>query len=215
MKLLLTSGGVTTPSIRTALADLLGKPIDQARALCIPTGTYGHPFCDPGTAFRFVTGTSTTLTQLGWASVGLLELTALPSIGAERWMPWVREADVLLVDGGDATYLTHWLRESRLADLLPELHDTVWVGLSAGSMALTPRVGSDFAHWSDDDRGLGLVDFSVFPHLDVFPSNTLETAHGWRAEVGVPGYVLDDASALTVVDGRVEVVSDGQWHLLD
>src|SRR6188768_855849 len=48
---------------------------------------------------------------LGWKSVGLLELTALPTIGEERWAPWVRQADVLLVDGGDATYLGHWMRE--------------------------------------------------------------------------------------------------------
>jgi hypothetical protein len=76
--------------------------------------------------------------------VGVLELTALPTIAPERWMPWVREADALLVDGGEAVYLAEWIRRSGLADLLPELHETVWVGISAGSMALTPRVGPEF-----------------------------------------------------------------------
>ena len=85
--------------------------------------------------------TSRHFSGLGWASLGVLELTALPTIGAERWVPWVREADVLLVDGGDATYLCHWMRESGLADLLPSLPDTVWVGVSAGSMVMTPRIG--------------------------------------------------------------------------
>ena len=61
------------------------------------------------------------LTGLGWASLGVLELTALPTIGAQRWVAWVREADVLLVDGGDATSLCHWMRESGLAHLLPTL----------------------------------------------------------------------------------------------
>ena len=81
------------------------------------------------------------MSDLGWKSVGVLELTALPSIGEERWVPWVREADVLLVDGGDATYLCHWMRQSGLADLLPSLPETVWVGVSAGSMVMTPRIG--------------------------------------------------------------------------
>src|SRR5512141_1786515 len=102
-------------------------------------------------------------------------LTALPTIGAERWVPWVREADVLLVDGGDATYLCHWMRESGLADLLPSLPDMVWVGVSAGSMVLTPRIGASFVKWpsAPDDRTLGVVDFSIFPHLEAFPTNTL------------------------------------------
>ena len=111
------------------------------------------------------------LSGLGWASLGVLELTALPTIGAERWVPWVREADVLLVDGGDATYLCHWMRESGLADLLPSLPDTVWVGVSAGSMVMTPRIGAYFVEWpsAPDDRTLGVVDFSIFPHLDALP----------------------------------------------
>ena len=87
-------------------------------------------------------------------------------------------ADVLLVDGGDATYLCHWMRESGLADLLPSLHDMVWVGVSAGSMVMTPRIGEYFVEWPSaaDDRTLGVVDFSIFPHLDAFPTNTLADA---------------------------------------
>ena len=108
----------------------------------------------------------------------MLELTALPSIGEERWIPWVREADVLLVDGGDATYLCHWMRQSGLADLLPSLPDKVWVGLSGGSMVMTPRIGEWFVEWpsAPDDRTLEFVGFSIFPHLDVFPSNTMAEA---------------------------------------
>ncbi|GAA1883364.1 Type 1 glutamine amidotransferase-like domain-containing protein [Lapillicoccus jejuensis] len=218
MKLLLTSGGVRNPSIRQALDELLGRPIEDCSALCIPTAQWGHPMCGPVSARGFVAGTPPWggLTSLPWRSLGLLELTALPSIGEERWLPWVREADVLLVDGGDATYLAHWLRESGLADVLPTLTDTVWVGVSAGSMVLTPRIGSDFVEWAGapDDRALGLVDFSIFPHLDVFPTNTMAQAQAWAVEVGGPAYVLDDQSAVTVVDGRTEVVSEGVWHRL-
>ena len=151
-----------------------------------------------------------------WESVGLLELTALPSIGEERWIPWVREADVLLVDGGDATYLCHWMRESGLADLLPSLTDTVWVGVSAGSMVMTPRIGATFVEWpsAPDDRTLRVVDFAIFPHLDVFPTNSMAAAERWATEIDCPAYVMDDQTAIKVVDGSVEVVSEGHWKLL-
>lgn len=218
MKLLLTSGGVTNPSIHSALVDLLDKPVAESRALLIPTAEWGHPMCTPESAWRFVSGIGPgSLAGLGWASVGLLELAALPTVGRDRWEPWVRGADVLLVAGGDAAYLAHWLRRSGLADLLPSLSDTVWVGVSAGSMVLTPRVGELFVEWPDatDDRTLGLVDFSLFPHLDVFPTNTLAEAKRWAVEeIGGGAYVLDDQSAIVVVEGDVTVVSEGSWRQL-
>ena len=219
MKLLLTSGGVANTSIRDALVDLLGKPIDESTALCIPTAEYGHPWCTPASAWRFVAGRSPApMCDLGWKSVGLLELTALPSIGEERWVPWVREADVLLVDGGDATYLCHWLRQSGLADLLASLPETVWVGVSAGSMVMTPRIGDDFVGWpsAPDDRTLGVVDFSIFPHVDheLMPQNTMAEAERWAADIAGPAYAIDDQTAIKVVDGTVEVVSEGHWKLI-
>ena len=120
MKLLLTSAGVKNTSIHDALVDLLGKPIAESSALCIPTAQYGHPQVGPDMAWRFISGRepSCPMCELGWKSVGVLELTALPSIDEERWVPWVRETDVLLVAGGDALYLCHWMRQSGLADLL-------------------------------------------------------------------------------------------------
>ncbi|MGA5548657.1 Type 1 glutamine amidotransferase-like domain-containing protein [Streptomyces pseudogriseolus] len=216
MKLLLTSGGVTNASIRSALVRLLGKPIDECRALCIPTAQWGHPMCDPTSVRGFAA--AEPLWQhssgLGWGSLGVLELTALPTIGAERYVPWIREADVLLVDGGDATYLCHWMRESGLVDLLPSLSDTVWVGVSAGSMVMTPRIGSYFVEWpsAPDDRALGVVDFSIFPHLDLFPQNTMADAERWAAGIGGPAYAIDEQTAIQVVAGTVEVISEGRWR---
>ena len=215
MRLLLTSGGVTNPSIRAALESLLPRPIAESRALCIPTAQWGHPMCGPESVRGFIAAAPgwEALTGLGWSSLGVLELTALPSIGADRWTPWVREADVLLVDGGDATYLCHWMRESGLAELLPSLTETVWVGVSAGSMVMTPRIGGDFVEWplAEDDRTLGIVDFSIFPHLDAFPENTLADAERWAAGIGIPAYAIDEQTAIAVVDGAVEVISEGHW----
>jgi dipeptidase E len=221
MKLLLTAGGVTNPSIRDALVDLLGKPIAESSAVCIPTAMYGHPMAGPGVkAWQFISGTSENpMVDLGWKSVGVLELTALPSIDRDRWVPMVRETDVLLVAGGDALYLCHWMRESGLADLLPSLDETVWVGLSAGSMVMTPRIGEDFVQWrppAGDDTTLGIVDFSICPHVapDGMPGNSMAFAERWAADLGVPAYAMDDQTALKVVDGTVEVVSEGNWKLL-
>ena len=215
MKLLLTSGGVTNPTIHSALVRLLGKPVAECHALCIPTAQWGHPMCGPTSVRGFVAAEPRWghHSGLGWASLGVLELTALPTIGAQRWVPWVQEADALLVDGGDATYLNHWMRQSGLADLLPSLPGKVWVGVSAGSMVMTPRIGADFVEWpsAPDDRTLGVVDFSIFPHLNVFATNTPAAAARWAADLGVPAYAMDDQTAITVVDGQVEVVSEGQW----
>ncbi|MFM7188536.1 MAG: Type 1 glutamine amidotransferase-like domain-containing protein [Armatimonadota bacterium] len=225
MKLLLTSAGIKNDSIKAALVSLLGKPIKESNALCIPTAMYGHPWVGPGTkVWDFISGNEprTPMAELGWKSVGVLELTALPSLARDFWMPKVREADVLLVAGGDAGYLAHWMRASGMMDLLPELNDTVWVGLSAGSMVMAPRIGDAFVGWTDpalgadaprNDTTLGLVDFAIFPHLDHpdLPDNKLVNAKLWAAGMEIPFYVIDDETAINVVDGKVDVVSEGNW----
>jgi dipeptidase E len=220
MKLLLTSGGISNTSIHNALVDLLGKPIAESNALCIPTAAYAHPMAGPGAAWRFISGQEPTnpMCQLAWKSLGVLELTALPSIDAERWVPLVQETDVLLVGGGDPLYLCYWMRQSGLADLLPSLREVVYVGLSAGSMVMAPNIGEDFVIWTPPtggDDALGLVEFAMFPHLDheKLPDNTLANAEKWAAGVPVPGYAIDDQTAIKVTDGTVEVISEGHWKL--
>jgi dipeptidase E len=220
MKLLLTSAGIKNASIHEALVELIGKPIAESAALCIPTGLYAHPMAGPRQAWKCISGqeTGTPTVGLGWKSIGVLELTALPSLDEELWVPLLHETDVLLVEGGDAAYLCHWVRASGLADLLPSLRDTVWVGVSAGSMVMTPRVGANFINWDSPagDATLGVVDFSIFPHLDNpdLPWNTLAEAERWAAGLSNPAYAIDDETAIKVVDGTVEVVSDGHWRLL-
>jgi dipeptidase E len=218
MRLLLTSAGIKNTSIHDALVDLMGKPIAEASALCIPTATHALPG-GAGHAWRFISGREprTPMCELGWKSLGVLELTALPSIDTERWVSWVQETDVLLVNGGDALYLCHWMRQCGLADLLPSL-GAVWAGLSAGSMVMTPRIGEDFVGWkppAGDDSTLGIVDFSIFPHLDheLLPENTMADAENWAAGIPGPAYAIDDETAIKVADGTVEVISEGHWKL--
>jgi dipeptidase E len=218
VKFLLTSAGIKNESIENALVDLLGKPIADSTALVVPTAAYGHPLALPGPAWRFISGQARTpMTEFGWKSLGVLELTALPSIDEENWIPMVQEVDALLVSGGDSLYLAHWMRESGLADLLPSLH-AVWAGVSAGSMVMAPRIGEHFKFWNPPgggDSGLGMVDFSIFPHLDHpdLPDNTMAAAERWAVQLANPAYAIDDDTAVKVVDGSVEVVSEGQWKL--
>jgi dipeptidase E len=217
MKLLLTSAGVKNKSIHDALVDMLGKPISEASALCIPTAGYAIP----GGAFRaweFFSGQATTpMCELGWKSMGVLELTALPSIDEKIWVPMVKETDVLLVNGGDPLYLSYWMRQSGLVDLLPSLN-AVYVGLSAGSMVMAPNIGEFFVDWTPPNGGdetMGLVDFSMFPHLDHedLPENTMAAAEKWAAGMQGPAYAIDDQTAIKVIDGTIEVVSEGHWKL--
>jgi dipeptidase E len=219
VKLLLTSAGIKNPSINDAMVEMLGKPIDECNALCIPTATYA--MSGPPSAYRFIAGTATTpMCELGWQSLGVLEVTALPSLVHEEWISWVRECDVLLANGGDSLYLSYWMRESGLADLLASLDDMVWVGLSGGSMVMTPSIGKDFMHWPPPDgvdRALGVVDFSIFPHLDHpnLPTNTMADAEAWAADIPGPAYAIDDQTAIRVVDGKVDVISEGHWKLFN
>jgi dipeptidase E len=225
MKFLLTSNGISNDSIHKALVDLLGKPIAESNALCIPTAVYASPR-GASMAYRFISGSAASpLCEMGWKSLGILELTALPSIKEEYWVPLVQGTDALLVYGGDSLYLCYWMRQSGLADLLPKLsHKTVYVGVSAGSMVVTPNFGEAYDDWFcreppasnlpvGDDRALGLVDFSIFPHVDhpSFTENSMTNAEKWAARGPVPTYAIDDQTAITVIDGEVSVVSEGHW----
>lgn len=216
MKLLLTSAGIKNPSIHSALVDLLGKPIADSNALCITTASYALPN-GALMAWRFISGQEPMcpMCELGWKSVGVLELTALPSLKKELWLPTVQATDVLLVNGGDPLFLCYWMRQSGLADLLPSL-SAVYVGLSAGSMVMTPNIGDAFVGWTPPTGGdgtLGVVDFSIFPHLDheMLPYNSMAHAERWAAGMQAPAYAIDDETAIKVTGGNVEVVSEGHW----
>jgi dipeptidase E len=241
MKLLLTSSGIKNKSIQDALIELLGKPIEESSALIIPTAIY--PFPGGGRmAMRAVTGTmGGPLAGLPWKSIGILELTALPSIDRDAWVPTVHETDAILVFGGDVLYLIHWMRESGFAELLRD-YPGVYVGVSAGSMAATakfgetyvdPPRGSHAALTSEEvvfqtpdgplprivvsADGIGLVDFAIIPHFE-HPDHTdasTTNAEIWASRLPVPTYAIDENTAIKVVDGQVEVISEGNWKLFN
>ena len=219
MKLLLTSAGISNTSIRNALVDLLGKPIAESSALFVPTAIYALPN-GGDIARRVICGSlGDPFCELGWKSLGVLELTTLLSIKKELWVPVLQETDALLVGGGDCQYLTYWMQRSGLADLLPSLlRKTVYVGLSAGSMVMT-SFGTTYGHHTlpaQSDRSLELLDFALHPHLDYewFPENSLANLEKLAATLPMSSYMIDDQTAIKVYDGTVEVVSEGQWKLV-
>ena len=226
MKFLLTSSGISNPTIHDALVDLLGKPISDSRALFVPTGM--HPFRDGGRVIEAMRGgAASPLCELGWKSLGLLELTALPSVRPENWVPTLQETDALLVWGGNVMYLNYWMRQSGLADLLPTLENLVYVGVSAGSIVTTPfNCDADsnvqFAPEESDmalgaESPLGLVDFTMWVHIDnpnpIFEEHTMANVEKWAEGIPVPTYAIDDQTAIKVNGGDVDVVSEGHWKL--
>ena len=195
-------------------------------------------------AWRAICGKAPSpLCGLGWKSLGVLELTALPSIEEAAWVPAVQDADALLVGGGDPLFLANWMRRSGLTSLLPTLRsEAVYVGVSAGSIAATstfvetyvepprwndgPLKSEDFifatSHGNGDlhrilvtGQGAGLVDFAVIPHLEHADhlDASLANAERWAARIPAPTYAIDDETAIRVVDGTVQVVSEGHWKL--
>lgn len=216
MDYLLTSGGIQNPSIHNALREMLRKPIEECHAIAITTASYA---LGRGTdlAVNFIQGKDEApMVDLGWKSVGLLELSAVSVIDPAIWQPAVEQADVILVNGGDPLFLHHWFVESGFDRLLPQLTG-VYVGMSAGSMVLTPRIGTDFVGWKkmpeQSDATLGLVDFSIFPHLDhpQLPDNHLQAAKSWAETLTNPAYAIDDATAIRVIGSNVDVISQGKW----
>jgi len=217
MKLLLTSAGISNKSIYNALVSLLGKPIADSNALFVPTAIYGVPGGHE-IVRKVICGTmGDPFCDLGWKSLGLLELTALPSLKREFWIDTVSQTDALLVGGGDCQYLTYWMKQSGLSEMLPELLEKIiYVGLSAGSMIMT-SYGTTFGNHSlpaETDKSLGLLDIAIHPHLDHewFPHNALANLQKLAATLPVSSYLIDDHTAIQVVDGSIQVVSEGNWE---
>jgi dipeptidase E len=175
--------------------------------------------------------------------MGLLEPTSLPSIERDIWLQAVEEADALLVWGGDPLYLAYWFDQSGLTTALTSLHkDPVYVGVSAGSMAVsrifgetysTPRGGSGAPITSENlnfstvegnisttfvtANGAGLVDFAIIPHFENpnFATACGKNAELWASKLPVPVYGIDEQSAIKVIAGEVEVISEGRWKLFN
>jgi dipeptidase E len=220
--MLLTSNGIRNDTLRSALADLIGKRFSAARVVFIPTasvavaGDHGWLIED----LSLVHG-------LGWREFNILELNGLPG---KLVLSRLRQADVIYVEGGNHYHLANSIIASGLAAGLAEvLESKVYVGVSAGSMIfsrnLSKRTGEAFSE-QDDLRILGktaarspfgLFDWYLKPHLNSrsFPNRTPAWFEKAAAKLDCPVYAIDDDSAVRVRGDEIDVVSDGQWLLLN
>ncbi len=213
MKLLLTSGGITNKSIANALFDLVGKKPQDTSLVFIPTASN----VEKGDK-EWLIDDLVNLKKQGFKSIDIADISA---VDEKIWRPKMEEADVLFFEGGNTYHLMEWINKSGLVHLLPELLKTkIYVGLSAGSMVTNPDLDvrlSQIIYGEDFEKvtmkGLHYVDFYFLPHLNSphFPARMEENIKKMAEELTRKIYALDDNSALKVVDGTVEVVSEGAW----
>lgn len=214
MKLFLTSGGITNKSIAEALFDLVGKKPEDTSLVFVPTAAN----TEMGDKGWFIDDLI-NLKKQNFKSIDIADISALPK---EIWQKKFDEADVLFFEGGDTYHLMGWVNKSGLRELLPEyLKTKVYVGLSAGSMITNPDLArkiSQVVYQEDFDKdrdmeGLKYVDFYFLPHLnsEYFPILREKEIRKATEDMTNKIYALDDQSALKVIDGKVEVVSEGNW----
>lgn len=215
MKLLLTSNGISNPSIAKALFELVGKNPEDTSLVFIPTAAT----IETGDKDWFINDLN-NLYKLGLKSISIADISAIPE---NIWRPQIEEADVIFFEGGNTYHLMEWVNKSGLADLLPELLKTkVYVGLSAGSLISNPKIGQSISKiiYDLDSKkefsnmeALNLVDLYSIPHLNsphflkIREENIKKIADFLQKKV----YALDDNSALKIIDGKVEVISEGEY----
>lgn len=219
MKLLLTSNGLVNKSIIAALMELVGKPAGETNVAFIPTAADAEED-DKG----WLINDLVNIKNQNFKQIDIVDIAALPR---ESWLPRLEHADILFFGGGHTRHLLHWLKKSGLAEMLPELLTTrVYVGISAGSIATGPSLAmssstdAPFDYNDDipyDGKGLHLVNFYIRPHFNSpdFPKANEEYLREKAKEVPETIYALDDQSALKVIDGVVEIVSEGKTLVLN
>jgi len=214
MKMLLTSGGITNQSIAKALFDLVGKKPEEITLVFIPTAAN----VEKGDKGWFIDDLI-NLKKQNFKSIHIADISA---VSEDIWRPQFEEADVMFFEGGYTSYLMEWVEKSGLKKLLPEFLETkVYVSLSAGSvitnknlqLKISQEVYEEDLDKTEEIPGLNYVDFFFLPHLNspFFPKLKKETLQ--EIVMGMPEkmYVMDDQSALKVVDGKMEIVTEGEY----
>jgi len=219
MKLLLTSGGLTNTSIAKALFELVGKKPEETTLAFIPTAANVEEG-DKG----WLINNLYNIKKQNLKRIDIVDISALPK---EIWLPRLETADILFFSGGNTSHLMYWLEKSGLAELMPDLLKTrVYAGISAGSIVTAPSLAlssEDKKLYYEEtfgyknEKSLRFVDFHISPHLNspYFPKARKEFLEEIAKEIKEPIYALDDQSAIKVVDGEVEIVSEGKYFVFN
>lgn len=213
MKFLLTSGGLENQTIINALRALVGKDFKDVKLVFVPTAAN----MEEGDKWWLIKDLS-KCKELGFKEVDIVDIAA---VSEGIWRSRLEKADVIMVGGGNTSYLMGQIKKSGLATVLPTLlQKCVYVGISAGSMVMAPKLREKkmqrlYQEPIVDDgtnQGLGFVDFLIVPHMNSrhFPRAT-ELIDELAKDVEAPLYAIDDQTAVKVIDGNVEIVSEGTW----
>ncbi|MFA7663002.1 MAG: Type 1 glutamine amidotransferase-like domain-containing protein [Patescibacteria group bacterium] len=217
MKLLLTSGGIRNKSIADALFSLVGKKPEDTTIVFIPT------------ASNVETGDKTwlindllNLKKLNFKSI---EITDISAVAEKIWKPSLENADVLFFEGGSTYNLMEWLNKSGLTKMLPELlKNKIYVGSSAGSMVTNKKLALEILKIYGEELeknyeldGLNYVDFYFMPHLNSAHLINLreDFVKNVFKNMDEKIYVLDDESALKIINNKVEIISEGKWFMIN
>lgn len=213
MKLLLTSGGLSNQAIVDSLYTLTGKKLEETKLAFIPTASN----VEQGNKGWFINDLI-NLKKQNFQSISIVDISA---VSESIWRPQLDEADILFFGGGNTYHLMSWVNKSGLAKLLPEyLKTKIYVGLSAGSMIVGPDIDLKLCKEIYGDEAevssmpaLGFVDFYFLPHFNnpSFATRTETNLAEAAKNIKRKTYVLDDNSALKVVDGKVEYVGIGKY----
>jgi len=218
MKLLLTSSGLANSSIANALFELTGKSPEETTVVFIPTASN----VESGDKDWLITD----LINLKKQNFKSIEITDISAVDEKIWKPSLERADVLFFEGGNTYHLMRWLNKSGLSKLLPDLlKDKVYVGVSAGSVVTNPDLALKLSQViyeedmleTEELKGLNFVDFYFLPHLNSewFKKIRRENIEKIGQEISRPIYALDDNSALKIIDNKIEVISEGEWFLIN
>lgn len=217
MKLLLTSAGIRNKSIAQAVLDLVDVPANKIKLVFVPTAANVEEG-DKG----WLIDDLRHFQEQKYESIDIVDIAAVPE---KVWKPRIEEANLICFGGGNEQYLARIIHESGLKEILPDLLKTrVYMGISAGSMvagAFLPKNLLEIVYPENQFDGeletsLDYVNCNFIPHLNSehFPQTRKEVLKSLEG-LEAPLYVLDDQSALKVVDGQIEIISEGETFVVE
>lgn len=208
MKILLTSSGVSTRSLASALKDMVNKPASEAKVGFIPTAMNVQEGNKDWYVNQFI-----SLWRQGYNWIDVVD----PSAADVDWKTRLAEVDIIFVSGGNTFHLLNQFRKTGFDEWLKtNLKDKIYIGSSAGSLVATPTIagagiaGGDSNFMKLEDlTGLNLVNFEFMPHAsnEIAMNDIKEYIKTTKNTL----YAADNLTGIKIVDDKVEVISEGYW----